>query len=190
MHESVLLKEVIDFLRPNRADGTLVDATIGLGGQAEALLERNPQIRLIGIDRDPRALDRARERLTKFGSRVTFAQGRHEQLIEILKQQQTAGVSGLLADLGISSLQLDDAQRGFSFRYDAPLDMRMGAEGPSAADLVNSLDEAGLARIIRQYGEEPMARRIARAIVATRPLATTVQLADVIRGVKKARPHE
>jgi 16S rRNA (cytosine1402-N4)-methyltransferase len=190
MHESVLSKEVVEFLKPNRADGTLVDATIGLGGHAEVLLERNARVRLIGIDRDPRALERARERLKRFETRVTLHQGRHEQLIDILKQHQVASISGLLADLGVSSMQLDDAERGFSFRFDAPLDMRMGPDGRPAAELVNTVDEAELARIIREYGEEPMARRIARAIVAARPIETTTQLANVIRSVKKAKKHE
>src|SRR5437762_2690776 len=153
MHESVLSIEVVEFLKPNRANGTLVDATIGLGGHAEALLERNPRVQLIGIDRDPRALERARERLKKFGQRVTLQEGRHEQLIDILKQSNVDTVSGVLADLGVSSMQLDDAQRGFSFRFDAPLDMRMGPDSRTAADLVNTLDEGELARLIREFGE-------------------------------------
>src|SRR3984893_5163782 len=148
MHESVLLQETVDFLEPNRADGTLVDATIGLGGHAEALLERNRDDWLIGIDRDPRALERSAERLKRFGERVTFRRGRYEQLIDILKQSQVDTVSGLLADLGVSSMQLDDAERGFSFRFDAPLDMRMGPDSRSAAELVNNLDEAELTQII------------------------------------------
>jgi 16S rRNA (cytosine1402-N4)-methyltransferase len=190
VHQSVLLQEVLEYLEPNRADGTIVDATIGLGGHAEALLERHANIRLLGIDRDPAALERSRERLKRFGERVTLAQGRHEQLIDILKQHQIATISGLLADLGVSSMQLDDAERGFSFRFEAPLDMRMGPDSRSAADLVNSLDEADLAKILRDFGEEPMAKRIARAIVNARPVETTTQLSDVIRSVKRARPHE
>jgi len=149
MHESVLLSEVVEFLEPNREDGTLVDATIGLGGHSEALLERNPKIRLIGIDRDPAALERSRERLEKFEGRVTFARGRHEQLIDILKQNDVASTSGVLADLGVSSMQLDQADRGFSFRHEAPLDMRMGPDNRPAAELVNSLDEAELS-FVRQ----------------------------------------
>ncbi|HEY4641774.1 MAG TPA: 16S rRNA (cytosine(1402)-N(4))-methyltransferase RsmH [Thermoanaerobaculia bacterium] len=189
-HQPVLLTETIDFLRPNREDGTFVDATVGLGGHAEALLERYPGVGLIAIDRDPEALQRSRDRLARFAGRVTFVRGRHEQLIDILKQSNINGVSGLLADLGVSSMQLDDVSRGFSFRYDAPLDMRMGPEGSSAADLVNGLDEHELARILREYGEEPMSRRIAHAIVAARangPIETTTQLAEIIRSVKKAK---
>jgi len=190
MHESVLLQEVVEFLRPNRSDGTLVDATVGLGGHAEALLQRYPAARLLAIDRDPQALEIARERLRKFDNRVTFVQGRHEKLIDILKQSQLATVSGVLADLGVSSMQFDDATRGFSFRFDAPLDMRMGPDSTSAADLVNTLQESELRKILHEYGEEPMAKRIARAIVEARPIATTTQLADVVRSVKRARPHD
>jgi 16S rRNA (cytosine1402-N4)-methyltransferase len=193
MHEPVLLQEIVDFLRPDREDGTLVDATVGLGGHAEALLERYPATRLVAIDRDPQALELARKRLEKFGDRVTFAEGRHESLIDILKQSNVKTISGLVADLGVSSMQLDDASRGFSFRFDAPLDMRMGPDSTRAADLVNQLDERELARILRDYGEEPMARRIARAIVEARqsaPIKTTGQLTAVVRSVKKSKPHD
>jgi 16S rRNA (cytosine1402-N4)-methyltransferase len=192
-HEPVLLQEILEYLEPNRADGVLVDATVGLGGHAEALLERHPAIRLIAIDRDPEALERSRHRLSRFGERVTFSRGRHESLIDILKQSGTGTISGLLADLGVSSMQLDDASRGFSFRFEGPLDMRMGSEGRSAADLVNGLEEHELARIIREYGEEPMARGIARAIVRARaeePITTTSRLAEVIRTIRKPRFKE
>jgi 16S rRNA (cytosine1402-N4)-methyltransferase len=192
-HEPVLLQPVLEFLRPARRDGTIVDATVGLGGHAEALLERYEGVHLVAIDRDPAALERARERLAKFGDRVTFHRGRHESLIEILKQSNTTKVSGILADLGVSSMQLDDPSRGFSFRFDAPLDMRMGPDSTRAADLVNQLDESELARILRDYGEEPMARRIARAIVDARqsaPIETTGQLAAIVRSVKKSKPKE
>jgi hypothetical protein len=118
MHESVLLQEVIGFLRPNRDDGTLVDATVGLGGHAAGLLTRYPRARLVAIDRDPKALEMARDRLRQFEKRVTFIQGRHEKLFDILKQSNVASASGILADLGVSSLQLDDPSRGFSFRHD------------------------------------------------------------------------
>jgi 16S rRNA (cytosine1402-N4)-methyltransferase len=192
-HEPVLLSQILEYLVPARRDGVLVDATIGLGGHAEALLERHPDIRLLGIDRDPEALERSRQRLSRFGDRVTLARGRHESLIDILKQSNIESASGLLADLGVSSMQLDDAARGFSFRFEGPLDMRMGSEGRSAADLVNTLDERELARILRDYGEEPMARRIARAIVDARdeaPIVSTTRLAEVIRSVKRARFHD
>jgi 16S rRNA (cytosine1402-N4)-methyltransferase len=193
VHEPVLLQEILEALRHTREDGILVDATVGLGGHSEALLREHPRLRLLAIDRDPAALEKSRERLRPFADRVTFARGRHEELIEILKQHGMTEIGGLLADLGVSSMQLDDAQRGFSFRHDAPLDMRMGSEGVSAADLVRTLEESDLARILRDYGEEPMARRIARAIVEARsaaPIETTARLAEVIRSVKKGRPHE
>jgi 16S rRNA (cytosine1402-N4)-methyltransferase len=193
MHQSVLLSEIVEFLRPSRDDGTLVDATIGLGGHAEALLTRYPSIRILGIDRDPAALAASAARLEKFGDRVTLAQGRHETLIDILKEQKIESVSGLLADLGVSSMQLDDASRGFSFRYDAPLDMRMGPESTTAAELVNTLAERALATILREYGQEPMARGIARAIVNGRaegPIETTARLAEIVRSVKKPRFRE
>lgn len=192
-HDPVLLQEVLELLEPARADGIVVDATVGLGGHSEALLERHPGVRLIAIDRDPEALARSRERLSRFDDRVTFVRGRHETLIDILKQLQIERVSALLADLGVSSMQLDDAARGFSFRFEGPLDMRMGSEGRTAADLVNTLEEHELARILRDWGEEPMARRIARAIVDARaegPIETTARLAEVIRSVKRARPHD
>jgi 16S rRNA (cytosine1402-N4)-methyltransferase len=192
-HDPVLYQEILESLEPNRPDGVLVDATVGLGGHTEALLERHPDVRLIAIDRDPEALERSQQRLSRFGDRVTFARGRHESLIDILKQSGVTSISGLLADLGVSSMQLDDAARGFSFRFDGPLDMRMGSEGASAADLVNRLDEHELAKILRDYGEEPMAKRIARAVVAARdeePITTTTRLSEVIRSVKKSRPHE
>ena len=127
MHEPVLLQRVVESLRPNREEGTLVDATAGAGGHAAALLERYARTWLIAIDRDPRAIQIARGRLRRFEGRVTFVEERHEKLIEILKQSNTTTISGLLADLGVSSMQFDDASRGFSFRLDAPLDMRMGS---------------------------------------------------------------
>ncbi|MGZ7040645.1 MAG: 16S rRNA (cytosine(1402)-N(4))-methyltransferase RsmH [Thermoanaerobaculia bacterium] len=193
IHEPVLLQPIVEYLRPARSDGTIVDATVGLGGHAEALLDRYEGVHLVAIDRDPAALERARERLAKFGDRVTFHRGRHESLIEILKQSNTTSVSGVLADLGVSSMQLDDASRGFSFRFDASLDMRMGPDSRSAAELVNTVDLDELTRILRQYGEEPMARRIALAIVDARieaPIETTARLAQVIRSVKKSRPGD
>jgi len=192
-HEPVLLQNVIEYLQPAREDATVVDATVGLGGHAEALLRKHSRIRLIGIDRDPEALERSNERLRPFADRVTLVQGRHESLIEILKQHGHESVGGLVADLGVSSMQLDDATRGFSFRFDAPLDMRMGPDSTPAAELVNGLDEAELAKVLRDYGEEPMARRIARAIVearATERIETTTRLSQVIRSVKRGKPHD
>jgi 16S rRNA (cytosine1402-N4)-methyltransferase len=192
-HDPVLLEEVLEALKPARGDGTLVDATLGLGGHSEALLERYPGTRLVGIDRDPEALERSRSRLSRFGDRVTLVQGRHETLIDILKQAKLERVSGVLADLGVSSMQLDDAARGFSFRFDGPLDMRMGPDSRSAADVVNDTEQHELVRILRDYGEEPFAKPIARAIVAARAeqrIETTTRLSEVIRTVKKPRFNE
>jgi 16S rRNA (cytosine1402-N4)-methyltransferase len=190
MHESVLLREVVEFLRPNREDGTLVDATAGAGGHSLALLERYPSARLLAIDRDPQALQLARERLERFADRVTFVQGRHEKLFDILKQSGIRTISGLLADLGVSSMQLDGDGRGFSFRRDEPLDMRMDqSRGETAADLLRTALEDDIANAIFQFGEERYSRRVARAIVNARrerPIETTGQLAAIVR---RAVPH-
>jgi 16S rRNA (cytosine1402-N4)-methyltransferase len=190
-HQPVLLKEVVEWLRPPDPRLPIVDATVGLGGHAAALLEANPDAPLIGIDRDPRALEIAAKRLERFGSRVRLIEGRHEEIIDILEREGVAEAGAVLADLGVSSMQLDDAQRGFSFRFDAPLDMRMGREGATAADLVNTMAEVDLSRVLHEWGEEPFARRIARAIVTEReevgPILTTGRLADVIRRVKQRR---
>lgn len=189
-HDPVLSKEVLEFLRPVDANGFLVDATVGLGGHSEELLGRYSQVTVLGIDRDPQALARSRARLAPFGDRVKLREGRYESLIDMLEAERIREIDGLLADLGISSMQLDDGTRGFSFRMEGPLDMRMSAEGPTAAELVSRLDEGELTRILREYGEEPMARRIARAIVQARPIETTTQLAEVVRSVKRKRPGE
>lgn len=188
LHDPVLLKEVLECFAEVRSDSPMVDATLGAAGHSVALLEQDESRQLIGIDRDPRALEIARQHLDRFGDRVRLIEARHEELIEILNRLKVDRISGLLADLGVSSMQFDQAERGFSFRHDAPLDMRMGNEGESAADLVNSLDESELARIFRQYGEEPMSRKIARFIVerrAAEPITTTWQLAEVIRAAKR-----
>ncbi|MGZ8795800.1 MAG: 16S rRNA (cytosine(1402)-N(4))-methyltransferase RsmH [Thermoanaerobaculia bacterium] len=193
-HEPVLLTQVIDYLRPSREDATVVDATVGLGGHAEALLRTYKRMRLVAIDRDPEALDRSRQRLSPFADRVTFVRGRHESLIEILKQSGIDAIGGILADLGVSSMQLDDAARGFSFRAHGPLDMRMGPDSTAVTEIVNTFDEHELGKILREFGEEPKAKVIARAIVQARqeaPIDTTTRLAEIVRGVKKAkRPRD
>jgi 16S rRNA (cytosine1402-N4)-methyltransferase len=189
-HEPVLLTQVLDHLRPPREDAIVVDATVGLGGHAEALLRVHARLRLVAIDRDPEALERSRERLRPFADRVTFVRGRHESLIEILKQLDLDKIGGILADLGVSSMQLDDAGRGFSFRGEGPLDMRMGPDSTAASEIVNTFDEHELAKIIREWGQEPMAKRIAHAIVEARteaPIETTTRLAEIIRSVKRAK---
>jgi 16S rRNA (cytosine1402-N4)-methyltransferase len=193
-HLPVLVAETLDLLAPERRPGGwFVDATVGLGGHAEALLARAPEARLLGLDRDPQALERAAERLAVFaggGDRVRFAHANFEDLEAELERSGIGKVSGVLADLGVSSLQLDTAERGFSFRFDGPLDMRMGLADVTAADLVNERSEEDLARIFWEYGEEREARRIARAIVRQRtaaPVTTTGQLKALIDRAKRGR---
>jgi len=187
-HVPVLLEETLGFLAPGRRPGGLfVDATVGLGGHAEALLARAPEARLLGLDRDLQALELAARRLAPFGDRVRLEHAVFDRLEEVLERLGTGPVAGVLADLGVSSLQLDVAERGFSFRRDGPLDMRMGIADLTAADLVNESSEEELERIFRDYGEERHARRIARAIARARaetPITTTGQLKSLIDRIK------
>jgi 16S rRNA (cytosine1402-N4)-methyltransferase len=182
-HEPVLLKEIVDFLRPE-GGGIFVDCTLGLGGHAEAILKASPGARVIGIDRDREALAIAQKRLAFFDNRFQAVHANFTEISRVLAQLQVMNVQGVLADLGVSSLQLDRSERGFSFAADAPLDMRMDQSGgETAADLVSNLTESELADLIFEYGEERGARRIARAIVRERqrvPIATTKQLADLV----------
>ncbi len=182
-HIPVLRDDVVRFLTTGRG-GTLVDGTVGLGGHAEALLLADPEVRVVGIDRDPHALDRARLRLARFADRVRFVHGSFADLREHLAHLGVTAVDGVLLDLGVSSMQLDDAERGFSLRADGPLDMRMDPScGPTAAEWLASVDARELERVLSTYGEERYARRIARAIDAARerdPLLTTRQLVDVV----------
>jgi 16S rRNA (cytosine1402-N4)-methyltransferase len=184
-HRPVLLKESLELLRP-RPGATVVDATLGPGGHAEALLESiGPNGRVIGIDRDPAAIAFARGRLARFHLQFLPLLGDHGNLVELLHGIDVVVVDAVLADLGISSLQLDDPSRGFAFSTDGPLDMRMDPEsnGVSAADLVATLDEPGLRDVIATWGEERLAGRIARALVRERskqPITTTRQLALIV----------
>ena len=191
-HLPVLLDETLALLDPKRG-GLFVDATLGAGGHAEAILQMSDSARLVGIDRDPYALELAARRLAPYGDRVRFAHANFHQLADALAGLGiTGGLSGVLADLGVSSMQLDTPERGFSFRFDAPLDMRMGLAERTAADLVNEASEGELEKIIRDYGEEKQARRIARSIVDARreePIQTTGQLKRLIERVKGNRPH-
>jgi len=183
----VLLSETLEFLEPERG-GVFVDCTLGLGGHSQALLAANPTLRLIGIDRDPVAHEQARRRLAAYSERVRFVQGEFSDVEELVRNEGVGKVQGVLADLGVSSMQLDTPERGFSFRFDGPLDMRMGDSGPTAGDIVNRYAEADLVRIFSEYGEERQARRVARAIVASRreePLSTTGELRSVVHGAKK-----
>ena len=186
-HRPVLAAEVVEWLAPSRG-GFFLDATVGAGGHAAALLEAGPEIRLLGMDRDPDALALAGERLAPFGSRVRLAAGNFGDLDEALAGSPAP--DGILADLGVSSMQIDRAERGFSFRREGPLDMRMGREGRTAADVVATASVEELTRIFREYGEEWMAAKIARGIVAERavaPITSTRQLARIVANAKSSR---
>ena len=178
-----MVTEVLDHLAPARG-GVFVDCTVGLGGHARALLDAGAT-RLIGLDRDPAALARARAELAPHGDRVTLVHGDYRDVETVLDTRGVAQVSGMLADLGVSSMQLDAEGRGFSFRRDEPLDMRMDTTaGPTAAEALRDVDEEALADLIYELGEERHSRRIARAIVRARderPIDTTGQLADIVR---------
>ena len=182
-HAPVMPAEVLAELAP-RADGLYVDCTVGLGGHTELLLEAGAG-RVIGLDRDITALAHARTRLATYAARVELVHADYRTLPHVLAERQITGIDGALADLGVSSMQLDDAERGFSFRHDGPLDMRMNASaGDTLADRLASVDEGTLADVIYQFGEERHARRIARAIVSARdrqPLSRTTELASVVR---------
>jgi 16S rRNA (cytosine1402-N4)-methyltransferase len=186
-HVPVLAARVAELLAPalSAASAVLVDATLGLGGHAEAMLAAHPRLRLVGLDRDPEALRLASERLAPFGERFTGVHAVYHELPEVLDELEIDRVEGVLFDLGVSSMQLDRTERGFSYARDAPLDMRMDpTTGLSAQDVVNTYSAADLARILREYGEERFASRVARAIVTERertPLTSTARLAELVR---------
>ncbi|MDZ4825731.1 MAG: 16S rRNA (cytosine(1402)-N(4))-methyltransferase RsmH [Actinomycetota bacterium] len=181
-HLPVMAREVVELLLPV-PPGLVVDCTVGGGGHAALLLDARPDIRLLGVDRDPAAVRAATFRLASFGSRVKVVHGRFETLGEVVAEHgEGEHVMGILMDLGVSSPQLDRPERGFSYRYDAPLDMRMDSKQTlTAADVVNGYDEAELAGVIYRFGEERFSRRIAAAIVAARPVTSTLRLADIVR---------
>ncbi|MGB9179804.1 MAG: 16S rRNA (cytosine(1402)-N(4))-methyltransferase RsmH [Pyrinomonadaceae bacterium] len=184
-HRPVLLRETIEMLAPERG-GLFVDGTLGLGGHSEALLEASDDVHVIGIDRDRDALKLATERLARFGERFRAVHGNFRDIARVVEAAGAGSLSGVLVDLGVSSLQFDEASRGFSFRQDAPLDMRMDARGEeeTAAQLLAHLSEEEIARIIFEYGEERRSRRIARWIVEKRergqPVETTRELAELV----------
>lgn len=182
-HEPVMVAEVLEHMEPARG-GVFVDCTVGLGGHARALLLGGAS-RLIGLDRDPAAVAAAREALSEFGERVEVVHADYRQLGAVLDERGVTTVDGVLVDLGVSSMQLDAPGRGFSFRQDDPLDMRMDTTaGPTAAEALRGVDERTLADLIYEFGEERHSRRIARAIVAAReqgPIETTGRLADIVR---------
>jgi 16S rRNA (cytosine1402-N4)-methyltransferase len=186
-HVPVLLDRVVALVAPalERPGSVLVDATLGLGGHTEAVLSRCPEARVIGIDRDPHALERSRERLAGFGERVTLVHAVYDEIADVLADEGLAHVDGVLFDLGVSSMQLDLRDRGFSYAEDAPLDMRMDdSTGMTAAEVLNSYPVGELARILRDYGEERFARRIAERIVRARdeePFDRSGRLVELVR---------
>jgi 16S rRNA (cytosine1402-N4)-methyltransferase len=176
-----MVEEVVGLLAPVPA-GTVVDATVGAGGHAAALLDANPELTLLGLDRDTDAIAAAAERLRRFGDRVTLRHARFDRLTTTMHETGIDTAAGVLFDLGVSSPQLDEADRGFSYRHEGPLDMRMDRTQPlTAAGLLNEIDEVELARLLRELGDERFASRVARAIVAARPIRTTTELAEIVR---------
>jgi 16S rRNA (cytosine1402-N4)-methyltransferase len=191
LHEPVLVAEVVELLSGAHR---VMDLTVGSGGHAEALLDAGVE-RVIGVDRDPQALGAAGERLARFGDRFARVRARFSEVSRIAAEAEVRAVDGVLYDLGVSSLHLDRPERGFSYRAGGPLDMRMGPEGPTAADVVNGYPEEDLVRVLRTHGEERHARRIARALVRARerkPFETTAELAAVVAGAvprRRGGPH-
>ncbi|MGH9728374.1 MAG: 16S rRNA (cytosine(1402)-N(4))-methyltransferase RsmH [Candidatus Acidiferrales bacterium] len=190
LHTPVLAEAILEWLRV-RPDGTYVDATLGTGGHALEIVRRLTTGRLIGIDRDPQALEIARERLKEFEGRVTLVHTEFSKIDEVLGGLKVVAVNGVVADLGVSSLELDTPERGFSFRWPAALDMRMNPEQSlMAAEIVNQWSEKDLANVLYQFGEEHESRKIARAIVRARPIRDTEHLATVVAGARKVRGRQ
>lgn len=194
-HQSVLLDESIGLLRPGRG-GVYVDATLGLGGHAQTILNASDAVRLIGLDQDEEALDVAKRRLGQFGSRVQFFHANFSEISNVVNRAGERKVDGIIADLGVSSMQLDSESRGFSFLHDMTLDMRMdqNSGGPTAADLLATLSSDELADIIYRFGEERHSRKIARWIVERReagdPVTTTADLAALVKRAVRTRPSD
>jgi len=186
-HVPVLLARTLDLLGPavDAPGAVVLDATLGLGGHSAALLERFGTLRLVGLDRDPRALEIAADRLAPYGDRATLVHAVYDELAAVLSRLGVGRVQGVLFDLGVSSMQLDEAARGFAYAQDAPLDMRMDqSRGATAADVVNTYPAAQLAKVLKEYGDERFARRIADAVVRERerePFTGTARLAELVR---------
>jgi 16S rRNA (cytosine1402-N4)-methyltransferase len=190
-HTPVLGREAIAMLAPHD-NGLYIDATFGAGGYSRALLAAG-NTRVIGIDRDRTAIAGGFELVEQSGGRLTLVEDRFSNLADVCAAQGIAAVDGVVMDVGVSSMQIDEADRGFSFRFDGPLDMRMSQHGPTAADVIATGSEADLANIIYIFGEERHSRAVARAIVAARkeaPIVTTRALADIVSKVVRAKPHE
>jgi 16S rRNA (cytosine1402-N4)-methyltransferase len=194
-HEPVLLEESLHFLQPQKG-GLFVDATLGLGGHSEAILESSAETRVVAIDQDAEALAMAKERLLRFGERVFAIGANFVDITTVVNDADLGRPDGILADLGVSSLQFDSEKRGFSFRFDAPLDMRMDVNSgkPTAAELLATLGQEELANIIYRYGEERASRKIARRIIERResgnPVTTTFELADLIKRTVRQSPKD
>jgi 16S rRNA (cytosine1402-N4)-methyltransferase len=178
-HTAVLVDEVLQAISP-RARAHYIDGTFGGGGTSQALLEY-ADCKVLAIDRDPEAIRRGVALKKRFAGRLTLAHGRFSQMDRFLAQEGETGSDGVVLDLGVSSFQLDESDRGFSFRTDGPLDMRMDVAGKSAADFINTMPEEEIANVIARFGEERHAKRIAHAIAASRPLARTGELAQIVR---------
>ncbi|MFQ5723260.1 MAG: 16S rRNA (cytosine(1402)-N(4))-methyltransferase RsmH [Terriglobia bacterium] len=190
VHIPAMVEEVLRFLAV-KPEGVYVDATVGTGGHAAAILERLTTGRLIGVDKDPMALEFAQERLKPYQRDLQLVRSSYAQLPQVLEQVGSGPVDGLLADLGVSSLQLDAPERGFSFRRPGPLDMRMDPASPvTAADIVNRARESELAELLGRYGEERHAKKIARQIVGSRPVRDTLHLAQVVTGTRKPKGRQ
>jgi len=184
LHQPVMLQEVVEALKPED-NATFIDATFGRGGYTGRILD-DAQCHVMAIDRDPDAITAAQPMIAKYAPRLTLAEGPFSQLADMAQAKGIGLVDGVVFDLGLSSPQLDEAERGFSFRHDGPLDMRMEKSGPDAADFINDASETEIARVIWEYGEERASRRIARAIVRARseaPITRTKQLAAIIHSV-------
>jgi 16S rRNA (cytosine1402-N4)-methyltransferase len=190
-HQPVLYQEIMDALSP-RSGERYLDGTLGAGGHAEGILKASaPQGQLLGLDLDPEALRIASQRLSVFQNRIVIRHASYKEAPAVLEEIGWESVQGIVLDLGVSSMQIDQPDRGFSFMEEGPLDMRFDPRrGPSAADLINTLSEAELADIIWEYGEERYSRRIARAIVRERPIRTTAQLADLVRSAVPGYEHQ
>ncbi|HEV2340832.1 MAG TPA: 16S rRNA (cytosine(1402)-N(4))-methyltransferase RsmH [Candidatus Acidoferrales bacterium] len=190
LHTPVLTEAIIGWLRI-KPDGTYLDATVGTGGHALEIARRLSSGRLVGLDRDPQALAIAGERLKEFGERVALVQTDFSKIGEVAERLNLPPLDGVVADLGVSTLELDTPERGFSFRWGGPLDMRMNPAQPLvAAEIVNEWPEQDLANVLYQYGEEYESRKIARAIVRARPIRDTEHLATVVAGARKARGRQ
>ena len=189
IHEPVMLERTLELLGPalTSDSAVLVDCTLGLGGHTQAFLESFPKLTVIGIDRDQKALELASKRLARFGERVKYFHGTYDQIASALSQHKLSGVEAILMDLGVSSMQIDNADRGFAYSFDAPLDMRMDtSSGATAADLLASVSEKELTRIFKEYGEERFAAKIAAKIVDSRsaaPISSSKQLATLVSEV-------